>query len=389
MYYSVIGAIALVILLIENQDIMLNRNKAFLVGSWRIYRRFLFFVTAFYLADILWGILESRKQWLLLFIDTTVYFLIMASGVFLWTYYVISYLEENKTFGRFFILAGRVFASAVLILTVVNIFHPVLFTVDRDCVYQALPARYAILISQVFILLLLSIYSFFIVIVHGKSNEKKNRYNTVAHFGIIMSAFIVAQLFFPYLPLYCISLMLGTCLLRAYVIADEKEEYRRSLDLTKKIANRDALTGVKNKYSYLDEEDRLNALIKAGQAPEFAIVSLDLNDLKKVNDTQGHQAGDEYIRRCCRVICDIFKKSPVYRVGGDEFAVVVTGDDLASIDELMVRLNDQNSNALKNGGEVVACGMSRYEGDERVADVYARADLNMYRNKKKLKGSVR
>lgn len=119
---------------------------------------------------------------------------------------------------------------------------------------------------------------------------------------------------------------------------------------------------------------------------DFAIVILDVNDLKKVNDTAGHKAGDQYLRDACRIICGIFKHSPVFRIGGDEFVSVIQGADYECIEELMGKMKDHNNKALRTGGIVIACGMSKYEGDADVALVFDRADQKMYENKSDLKG---
>ena len=79
-----------------------------------------------------WGFLESRKLSLLLFADTTVYFAAMAAGVLLWAEFTVAYLEEESEFGRFLISAGRVLAGLITLLAVVNIFAPLVFTVDLD-----------------------------------------------------------------------------------------------------------------------------------------------------------------------------------------------------------------------------------------------------------------
>ena len=71
MYYSAIGVLAVIVLLIVNQDLLLNRNNAFHAPAWKVYRRFLFAVLVYYVTDVLWGVLESRKLALLLFTDTT------------------------------------------------------------------------------------------------------------------------------------------------------------------------------------------------------------------------------------------------------------------------------------------------------------------------------
>ena len=112
---------------------------------------------------------------------------------------------------------------------------------------------------------------------------------------------------------------------------------------------------------------------------------MDINDLKKVNDTAGHQAGDQYLRDACKTICDTFKHSPVFRVGGDEFAVIAQGKDYARIEELLEIMSQYNAEAYRTGGILIACGMARFEDDECVASVFERADHSMYENKKSLK----
>ena len=165
----------------------------------------------------------------------------------------------------------------------------------------------------------------------------------------------------------------------------QEEESERRLARAKAQASIDALTGVKNKHAYLDMEERLNSQIAARQAPPFAIVMMDVNDLKRVNDTDGHQAGDKHLRDACKIICDTFKHSPVFRVGGDEFVVVVQGEDYACIEERLWDVIVHNDEALQSGGVVIACGMARFKGDDCVAAVFDRADRRMYEDKGILK----
>ncbi len=165
----------------------------------------------------------------------------------------------------------------------------------------------------------------------------------------------------------------------------QEEEYSRRLAQARIEANIDALTGVKNRNAYRVYEDRLNAQIEMNRAPEFAIVILDLNDLKKVNDSEGHKAGDQFIRDACKIICTTFKRSPVFRVGGDEFAVISQGEDYSRIEELAEMMNAHNEEAVKNGGIVIAMGVSCYNDDAKVAQVYERADQRMYEDKSRLK----
>ena len=84
--------------------------------------------------------------------------------------------------------------------------------------------------------------------------------------------------------------------------------------------NKDSLTGVGNKTAYIKKTNEINEQIRNG-FKDFAVVMIDINGLKAVNDNYGHANGDLYIKGCCHIICEVFKHSPVYRIGGDEFAV--------------------------------------------------------------------
>ena len=165
----------------------------------------------------------------------------------------------------------------------------------------------------------------------------------------------------------------------------QEEEFEKLIEQAQAQANIDALTRVKNKHAYLEAEKRMDRLIADHRQSPFAIVILDVNDLKKINDTSGHQAGDQYLRDACETICDIFKHSPVFRVGGDEFAVISQGKDYAHIEKLVGEVNDHNEEASRTGGITLAFGISKFENDECVASVFERADRNMYENKKALK----
>ena len=161
---------------------------------------------------------------------------------------------------------------------------------------------------------------------------------------------------------------------------------RALLEEERKIAERDSLTGVGNKYAYTQKGKEVDDDIRSGHILPFALVVCDLNGLKQVNDTQGHAAGDAYIREACRLICDQYKHSPVYRIGGDEFAVFLVGADYERRDELLESLNSRIAENAEAGGAVIAAGMAEYEpDDERLFDVFSRADKRMYERKKQLK----
>ena len=235
MYYSAIGLIAIGVLIIVNQDILRNHKESYVRPVWKVYRRFLIAVLAYYITDVLWGILDSNKLSKLLFIDTTVYFVAMSIGILLWALFTVEYLEEKNKVGRFLTFTGRVIAGTITLLVIINIFTPVLFSVDDDCTYHALPVRYAVLTCQIVMFLLISVFAITSMFRLEKDSVRKSRFRILASFGIIMAVLLFIQLFFPLLPVYSIGYMLGTCMLHTFVANDEKEEYKRGLKETEKI----------------------------------------------------------------------------------------------------------------------------------------------------------
>ena len=176
----------------------------------------------------------------------------------------------------------------------------------------------------------------------------------------------------------------------------DKFRHALSLDLINKrlieVMRRDPLTNVNNRIAYEDKEKFLQAEINSESGSDFAIAMFDVNNLKLVNDSYGHDAGDEYLIRACRLICNVFKHSPVYRIGGDEFVAVLTGSDYEKRDNLADQLAESlspytNSLPLPDDFVSIACGISAYEKgkDLSITDIVKRADDQMYKNKAKIK----
>lgn len=155
-------------------------------------------------------------------------------------------------------------------------------------------------------------------------------------------------------------------------------------------AYRDELTKVKNYNAYKRKIETLNDAIDLHFA-NFAIVMCDMNRLKQINDQYGHEKGSLAIKLMSKVICDIFKHSPVYRIGGDEFVVILENDDLAHMHELLTQLDPylvDRDFSLESPWLQVAfsMGASHYISgvDNHYKDVFQRADAKMYACKKAL-----
>ncbi|MBQ7581810.1 MAG: GGDEF domain-containing protein [Lachnospiraceae bacterium] len=160
----------------------------------------------------------------------------------------------------------------------------------------------------------------------------------------------------------------------------------------KKLANRDALTGIRNKTAFDAEIERVKEGIAKGNT-KVGLAMIDLNFLKRINDTYGHDKGNAAIMNLCRITCNIFTHSPVYRIGGDEFVVILRDNDYEHFDELLDTFNKElealaADPSLEPWERVsAAMGAAFYDEtiDEDIDSLLKRADGIMYERKKEMK----
>ncbi|MBQ9448961.1 MAG: GGDEF domain-containing protein [Acholeplasmatales bacterium] len=400
MYYALIGTLAVIILIITNHDILFKRHNDHIIRS---YRFFLYAVTFYYITDILWGILDYYRYRIPLYVDTEIYFIAMAAGIMALTQYVVTYIEDKTIFRKILPGAGIIFFVTIIILMIINIFKPILFSLNGAGDYETATGRYWILGIQTILLFVTAVYSF-VGAIRTKGLEGR-RYLTVGLLAVSMLTAIAIQMFNPLLPLYSIGYLVGTCLLRVFVIENEKEEYRENLEKTLahekeqskelkeawELAYTDALTGVESRLAYLEAQERIDNLINENQLKDFALIVFDINNLKKVNDTLGHQEGDRYIISACELIKNTFRNSKVYRIGGDEFMALLSEDDFEVKDELVSIFKKKIESNIKKNEVVMAFGMAEYiQGEDySFRHMFERADFAMYDQKKQIKSAAK
>lgn len=166
--------------------------------------------------------------------------------------------------------------------------------------------------------------------------------------------------------------------------------YRESnLDI---LAYTDSLTGIKNSAAYSHSIEKMNGRISQESDPQFAVVVMDVNDLKMVNDTYGHKSGDELLISASRLMCSIFQHSPVYRIGGDEFAAILENADYENREALLQQFDEcmKKTTFLAGGTELpvsVAVGFEEYSREKHSSfeDAFQWADRAMYVNKARIK----
>ena len=165
-------------------------------------------------------------------------------------------------------------------------------------------------------------------------------------------------------------------------------------DLSRKVYV-DALTSVRNKGAFSAALDELQHQMDDAEGDiEFGICVFDCDDLKLINDRFGHDKGDIYLKTASRLICRVFRHSPVFRIGGDEFSVMLQNEDYANREELVQEFENERTRingAAANAWEEVqiTMGLSVYEPghDRAVIDTVRRADKDMYERKRAKKAA--
>ena len=167
----------------------------------------------------------------------------------------------------------------------------------------------------------------------------------------------------------------------------EHEKHQRFL------AYRDSMTGLRNTTAYKAWVTDFEKEVKSNQL-DFGVMVLDVNNLKEANDRHGHEVGNKLIVTAARIIATTFKRSPVFRIGGDEFVVILQNNDLNDLAELVVKFDAECANTFvkTDAAEIpvsIAKGFSMYDSgkDPQFADVFNRADEAMYENKRGTKAA--
>lgn len=156
-----------------------------------------------------------------------------------------------------------------------------------------------------------------------------------------------------------------------YFIQNDLEK-RRVTEKLKNLSYKDCLTGMFNRHMYNQTTEEL----KSTELTSLGIIYLDINGLKEVNDTLGHEAGDKLIKKTASIIKPLFRDD-TYRIGGDEFVVILPGIPERVFDERIVKLHDK----FKENDVAVSIGTSWRDKDINIIEQVRIADSDMYKEK--------
>lgn len=168
------------------------------------------------------------------------------------------------------------------------------------------------------------------------------------------------------------------------VIVEDITEQKQRLQQVEYLSYHDALTGLYNRY-FIDESiRRLDTL----RNYPLALVMMDVNGLKEINDTYGHDHGDRLLVEFAEKLKEVFRKDDILgRMGGDEFLVVLPRTNEDDVIQLI-----QRTNAIKlsfsKGGYMASVAMGYAIKTKESEDIYAKfveADNRMYGHKRSMK----
>ncbi len=125
-------------------------------------------------------------------------------------------------------------------------------------------------------------------------------------------------------------------------------ELRKERDKVSWLAHHDRLTGVWNRLAF---DDQLTKATAPSSQDRFALLFLDLDDFKQINDTHGHVVGDELLRAVAdRLVASLGESDRVFRQGGDEFLVVADVEGEDDVERVVARAEDIFARAFLVGG---------------------------------------
>ncbi len=353
---QIIGIVMLIFTIILSQrNFVIDRHKTkvFVIASFLTIFSLIIEIIEYYIIS------QGSAEYILFYKIIMVLAFILTNIIV----YTLLSLNDNGKFSK-----NKLLAIPLIINMVINIatyWTGWIFYIDSQGQYYRGDYFYVQLVINMFYYILLIIAIF----INDDDYDSDDIILLSSIFALPVIAIII-QITFP--KYYLIWVTAALSLMLYYIFL---RELQFKFDLTSGIKNRRAFT---NKMLQLNKSKR-----------NTAIVVMDLNDLKKINDSRGHDEGDEIIHKSAKFLQESFDNvGTPYRIGGDEFSVLCVNSSKdqveAALDKLHNLLEEYNSvNDLKI---VFGYGYHFYTGNENIFEVFESADKKMYQHKAKIKG---
>ncbi len=275
-----------------------------------------------------------------------------------------------------------------VILETISLSNGKIFSIDENSLFQRGPEYWL----YIFFCAISFLYILFVFVLIGIRSKLRNLLSILLIASIMITG-QTANIIDGNINSGYLSICVTAVLLYIFIQNMFRHIMMETINIEKDISSHDALTKVMSRISYDSKAKEFDKKIREDSSSvKFAICECDLNNLKIINDTFGHDAGDTYLITCCKTICDIFKHSPVYRIGGDEFVAILQSDDYDNLEQIKCLVSEITEAEMKKPVSLFekksfAAGFAVFdcEKDHCFGDVMKRADIEMYNNKRLLK----
>ncbi|MBN2510461.1 MAG: GGDEF domain-containing protein [Spirochaetales bacterium] len=342
--------------------IMINRKQIYKSFSTRLFINLCASTILLLLLDAVSWALNGKGYWLE-YISVLLFYLIEPVPLVIWLCYLDYHLNASaeRLKRRWYYMQPFL---VVLVLLVINVFHPVIFYVDERAMYQRGDWLFLVLAMNLGILL----YTIVLAVLRVNRLERKV-FGVIVMFGFIPLAGSVFQVLF-----YGVSILWNTVALSVisvYLFLETQKEIK------------DYLTGLLNRQQI---EDMITArMTEYDRRGGFTLVMVDMDDLKLINDSCGHKEGDRAIIKVSRILYSSVKGiDKVARFGGDEFVILLEDDNPEHVKEVIRRIDaalaEENSGSPFPLGLSVSTGYAVYTPSRfhSIQDLLQRADEEMY-----------
>ncbi len=362
--FAIVLLLALMIVIFGKDELITLKGKIF---RWIIIWTILMLI--FEIGSWIFDGLEGNAN---LFFNKFFNFCFTAFGtvvVSLWASYIDFIVHESKER-----LKKRWYYSQptiiIIVLSVINVFTPILFEVDSSNVYHRLPLIWTSIILTV----ILYVIVLYMVIKNRKYLNSNVLFGVMTFLLLPMIATVFQLIFYGLIVIWPAT---AVALIFSYLIFETTS------------SSRDFLTGA---FTRMRAEEFIKNLLKKKR--KFAVAMIDLDDFKVINDTFGHHIGDAMLIEMTMICKNVFKeKAVVSRYGGDEFLIVVEGATLGDmqlyrkeIQRLLYRSESVYAQHQKFSYGVAYCENIENCSMEKII---TQADNNMYLDKARNKNYKR
>jgi len=305
--------------------------------------------------------------------DSTIHLALVLSlvsffnGVFmilLYSKYIYLVIKERTNIVPFKLLPALIVGIVDIIIQIIGTINGKFIKIEDNRVVQGEWGAIAFLIPLLFLI------HFYIVLIRFKKKLGNKSFWALSSYMFSPVVSIICELFFIHLDMTYPSISVSLLVIYVFIQTGRIDQFNLREQQLTEFSFIDPLTGLKNRRSYD------NYLQEKSRGENIGVVFCDLNSLKNINDTLGHEAGDKYIMRFVSIFKEAFENGELFRISGDEFVCIIRGISEKEMEKLIADFKDK----INKNERLAAVGYV-YGKDLNVLNMVREAEKLMYKDK--------